>query len=259
MHRGVRQIVLFAVVMLAAHTALRADETSTRSRSRIVRRPPQLLAVLIGGIDSDPTGAQIEGTARRQEGNSGLFQLAGDLRRVGVQPEYFNWNGTRAGRIKDKNPPRAQGIAEFVSSHLQDYPGDRVALIGNSWGGYTALEVLQQLTEQEAPLAVDLVVFLDPSSTGRGPPKPKSLPVNANRAVSYCTHNAFVWGRWDAGNRLEYIDLGDPTLGFMRDGQPDYGAKFSTAAHIAAEWDQRIHEDILRRVLELLPRRPESK
>lgn len=254
MPRCVRQFVLFAAIVLVAHTALRADDAPVRSRLNPARRPPHLLVVLIGGIDSDPTRAQIEGTARRQEGNSGLFQLAGDLRREGVQPEYFNWNGTRAGRIKDKNPPRAQGIAEFVDTHLQDCPGDRVAVIGNSWGGHTALEVLQHLSEQDAPLAIHLAMFLDPSSTGRGPSKPKSLPVNANRAVSYCTRNAFVWGRWEAGDRLECIDLGDPILGFMRDGQPDYGAKFNAAAHIAAEWDQRIHEDILRRVLELLPK-----
>ena len=38
-----------------------------------------LLAVLIGGIDSDPTPAQIDGTAARNEGNSGLFRFAGDI------------------------------------------------------------------------------------------------------------------------------------------------------------------------------------
>jgi pimeloyl-ACP methyl ester carboxylesterase len=254
MPSGVRQIVVFAAVALVPLAAPSADDASPGSRLHPSRRPPHLLVVLIGGVDSDPTPRQIEGTARRQEGNSGLFQLAGDLRRDGVQAEYFNWNGTRAGRIKDKNSPRAPGIAEFVDRHLQRNPGDRVAVIGNSWGGHTALEVLQQLTERETPLAVDLVVFLDPSSTGRGPPKPKSLPVNANHAISYCTRNAFVWGQWDAGGRLEYIDLGDPTLGFMHDGQPAYGAKFNTAAHIAAEWDQQIHQDILRRVLELLPK-----
>ena len=52
--------------------------------------------------------------------------------------------------------------------------GDRVAIVGNSWGGHTALEVLQQLGTGEAPLAVHLVVFLDASSTGRGPARPKA-------------------------------------------------------------------------------------
>jgi hypothetical protein len=64
-----------------------------------------------------------------------------------------------------------------------------------------------------------------------------------------------VWGRWNAGNRLEHIDLGDPALSFMRDGQPPYDARFNFQAHIAAEWDQQVHEDILSRVLTLLPAR----
>lgn len=248
-----RQTLLFIAIVIAAHVPMHADEPQALSHLKPMRRPAHLLVVLIGGIDSDPTAAQIDGTARRQEGNSGLFQFAGDLRREFVQPEYFNWNGTRAGRIKDKNPPRARGIADFVDEHMQEFPGDRVALVGNSWGGHTALEVLQDLRERVTPLAVHLAVFLDPSSTGRGPQQPKLLPVNVNRAVSYCTRNAFVWGRWNPGDRLEHIDLGDPALGFMRDGQPPYAAKFNTQAHIAAEWDQRIHEDILGRVLQLLP------
>lgn len=248
-----RKVLLFAIILFAANTALLADEPPTRSRLKLARRPSKLLVVLIGGIDSDPTPEQIEGTARRQEGNSGLFQFAGDLNRKHIQPEYFNWNGTRAGRIKDQNPPRARGIAEFVGTHLQENPFDRVALVGNSWGGHTALEVLEHLSQPEAPLAIHLAIFLDPSSTGRGPPRPKSLPVNANHAVSYCTRNAFVWGAWDAGSRLENIDLGDPALGFMRDGQPPYNAKFNPQAHIAAEWDPRIHEAMLGHVLELVP------
>jgi pimeloyl-ACP methyl ester carboxylesterase len=247
-----RTLSLIAVVFVM-HAPLRAAEPQARTRVKLARRPPHLLVVLIGGIDSDPTPAQIERTARRQEGNSGLFQFAGDLQRESVLPEYFNWNGTRAGRIKDKNPPLARGIAEFIDGHLQKFPGDRVALVGNSWGGHTAFEVLEDLRERENPLAVNLAVFLDPSSTGRGPRQPKSLPVNVNRAVSYCTRNAFVWGRWNAGTRLEHIDLGNPALGFMRDGQPPYAAAFNFQAHVAAEWDQRIHEDILGRILELLP------
>jgi pimeloyl-ACP methyl ester carboxylesterase len=250
-----RPFLLFVTITGALYAPLAADEQPTQPRLTRARQPTRLLVVLIGGIDSDPTPAQIDGTARRQEGNSGLFQLAGDLRREAVQPEYFNWNGTRAGQIKDKNPPRARGIADFVDEHLQRRPGDRVALVGNSWGGHTALEVLEDLLNRKSPLAVHLTVFLDPSSTGRGPPQPKSLPINVNRAVNYCTRNAFVWGRWNAGDRLEHIDLGEPELGFMRDGQPPYAAKFNPQAHIAAEWDPRIHAEIRDRVLKLLPER----
>jgi pimeloyl-ACP methyl ester carboxylesterase len=248
-----RITLLFITIALTFHAPLSAGDQPLRPRLTRSKRPAHLLVVLIGGIDSDPTPAQIEGTARRQEGNSGLFQLAGDLRQEAVQPEYFNWNGTRAGQIKDKKPPRARGIADFVDEHLQRWPRDRVALVGNSWGGHTALEVLDDLRNRESPLAVHLAVFLDPSSTGRGPAQPKSLPINVNQAVNYCTRNAFVWGRWNAGHRLDHIDLGDPELGFMRDGQPPYAAKFNPQAHIAAEWDPQIHAAIRDRVMGLLP------
>ena len=217
------------------------------------RRPVHLLVVLIGGIDSDPTPEQIEGTAKRNEGNSGLFRLAGDLAREQVIPEYFNWNGSRAGKISEKGAPRARGIADFIDAHVQKFPGDRVAVIGNSWGGHTALEVVQLLRSGERPLAVNLVVFLDASSTGRGPAKPKTLPVNVNRAVSYFTRNVFVWGNWEAGPRLENIDLASPAWRSRLGQSPDQSAGFDVRAHIAAEWDERIHADICSRLLALLP------
>ena len=53
--------------------------------------------------------------------------------------------------------------------------------------------------------------------------------------------------------RLETIDLGDPDAGYMREGRPAYNAPFNFEAHVAAEWDERIHADIERRLLDLLP------
>jgi pimeloyl-ACP methyl ester carboxylesterase len=229
-----------------------ADDVAKQTQSR-PRRPVHLLAVLIGGIDSDPTPAQIDGTAARNEGNSGLYRFAGDITVERVIPEYFNWNGTRAGKIKTKDPPGSRGISEFVRQHLQSFPGDRVVIVGNSWGGHTALEVVQQLRDGEAPLAVNLVVFLDASSAGRGPARPKALPANVNRAVSYYTRSIVVWGKWDAGRRLENIDLADPANRFIVNGEPPYNAPFDIRGHVAAEWDEEIHSDIQRRLLALLP------
>jgi pimeloyl-ACP methyl ester carboxylesterase len=240
-----RSWLIVSVVFFAACQTAYAEHTA-------LRRPVHLLVVLIGGADSDPTAAQIDGTAKRHEGNSGLYRFAGDLKRDRVLPEYFNWNGTRAGKITDKNPPGSHGIAEFIGAHLQAFPSDRVAIVGNSWGGHTALEVLQQLSTGEQPLAVQLVVFLDASSTGRGPPRPKALPVSANQAASYFTRNAFVWGKWNAGARLKNIDLGDPAERFMKHGGPAYNAAFNFQAHVAAEWDENIHNDIESRLLDLL-------
>src|SRR5262245_20393448 len=244
---------LLLLVVFDANCVLRADEIEKEKSLREPRRERHLLAVLIGGIDSDPTPAQIGGTAGRREGNSGLYRLAGDLAGERVVPEYFNWNGTRAGEIKMKDPPGPRGITDFVRRHLQEQPADRLAIVGNSWGGHTALERVRQLHEGEAPLAVNLVVFLDASSTGRGPARPKTLPVNVNRAVSFYTRNAFVWGKWDAGKRLENVDLGDPANRFIIDGEPPYNAPFDMRGHVAAEWDEEIHSDIKRRLLTLLP------
>jgi pimeloyl-ACP methyl ester carboxylesterase len=222
------------------------------------RRPVHLLAVLIGGIESDPTPAQISGTAARNEGNSGLYRFADDITVERVIPEYFNWNGTRAGKIRTKDPPGSRGIAEAVRQHLQAFPGDRIAIVGNSWGGHTALEVTRQLGEGETPLAVNLVVFLDASSAGRGPARPRALPVNVNRAVSYYTRSIVVWGKWDAGKRLENIDLADPANRFIANGEPPYNAPFDIRGHVAAEWDEEIHADIQRRLVALLPEQPDQ-
>jgi pimeloyl-ACP methyl ester carboxylesterase len=257
--RVAKRFLLLLSACAAAGSGLCAEGVEKENSRREQRREMHLLIILIGGIDSDPTPAQIAGTAGRREGNSGLFRFASDLAGQRVVPEYFNWNGTRAGEIKMKDPPGSQGITEFVRGRLQEFPADRVALVGNSWGGHTALEVVRQLREGETPLAVNLVVFLDASSTGRGPARPKSLPVNVNRAVSYYTRNAFVWGKWDLGKRLENVDLGDPANRFIVDGEPPYNAPFDVRGHVAAEWDEEIHSDIKRRLLTLLPEQVNDK
>jgi hypothetical protein len=247
--RALREaICLLAAIFPAATGRAGSPEVGTATV-----RPPHLLVVLIGGMDSDPTAAQIAGTARRNEGNSGLYRMRHDLLRDRVLPEYFNWNGTRAGELKTPMPPRSSAIAACIRAHLKKHPQDRVALVGNSWGGQTALEAIELLRRSEAPLAVHLVVFLDAASVGRGQPPPRELPENVGRFVQYRTRNVFVWGKLPADTRLESIDLGNPAAGFMQNGQPPYNAPFDFRSHVAAEWDERIHQDIERRLLELLP------
>jgi pimeloyl-ACP methyl ester carboxylesterase len=245
-------LVLFAALVVASFsTLLRAD--SPAGAALLSRRAPHLLAVFIGGMDSDPTPEQIAGSAPRQQGNSGLFQLMGDVQQERVVAEYFNWNGTRAGTLNSPQPPRSPTIAEFIREHLQRHAQDRVALVGNSWGGHTALEVAQDLFRHETPNAVALVVFLDASSAGRAQAPPKELPMNLNRVVHFHTRNVFVWRTLPRDRRLETIDLGNPTTGYMREGRPAYNAPFDFQAHVAAEWDERIHADIRRRLLDLVP------
>jgi pimeloyl-ACP methyl ester carboxylesterase len=249
--------LLLVVILFAASVSAPADLRAENAADPQVngdRQPPaKLLVVLIGGIDSDPTPAQIDGTAERAKGNSGLYRFAGDLTRADVLPEYFNWNGTRAGEIDNPRPPKSPAIAAFIRDHLQARLWDRVALVGNSWGGHTALEVVRLLRRDEAPIAIDLAVFLDASSTGRATPPPKVLPENVNRIFHIRTRNLFVWGVLPPDRRLQSIDLGDPAAGFMQNGRPAYDATFDFHAHIAAEWDERVHDEIRKRLLELLP------
>lgn len=210
--------------------------------------------VLIGGFDSDPTPRQLAGTARRGEGNSGMFQLRNDLRAEKVSAEYFNWNGTSPGEIGAENPPGTVAIVKHVHEHMAKHPDAKIGIVGNSWGGHTAWEVCHQMAESQPGLQFPLVVFLDPSSAGRPDSKrPLTLPKNVVTAVQYASRSAVVWAPWQNEPRVIPIDLFDPKKGFLREGGPPYGAIFSPNAHIGAEWDDRIHLDICRRCRGELP------
>jgi pimeloyl-ACP methyl ester carboxylesterase len=221
--------------------------------SKPVDRKP-VCVVLIGGIDSDPTPEQIAGTAPRGVGQSGMYQLAGDLTKAGISAEYFNWNGSRAGQFHDK-PPQSAGIAKYIRDRRREQPGEKIAIVGNSWGGHTAWEVCEALSEPEVP--IDLVLFLDPASTGRSKTvRPPRLPKCVQRGRNYHTRNLFGWREWPNEERLDNIDLGDPQHGFRVLGGPKYDSTFDTQAHIAAEWDPKIHREIQERVLELADNSP---
>jgi hypothetical protein len=225
--------------------------SNARAEGPTSPRPvPSVCVILIGGIDSDPTPEQIAGTAPRGQGQSGMYQLAEDLAREGLSTEYFNWNGSRAGKIKDK-PPLTAGIAQFIIDRHEKQPTEQLAIIANSWGGHTAWEVCEALAEPEIPIAV--AVFLDPSSLGRAKTaRPAQLPRNIQTARNYYTRNVFGWRELPHEERLVNVDLGDPQLGFLVTGGPKYDAAFDTKAHIAAEWDPRIHREITQQVLTVL-------
>lgn len=234
-----------------------AGESPVRERptaaDRSTSRPPHLLCILIGGMNSDPSPRQIAGTAKRREGTSGMFRLAGDLQRERVTTAYFNWNGTKAGEIRTPQPPQSAAVVAFLREHLGAHPGDRVALVGNSWGGLTAWQAADELARSETPLAIDLLVLLDPSSTGRALQPPRERPLNVNASANYFTRNRFVWGPWRVAPPHEDIDLGDPERGFLRERGPNYANPLDFPAHVAAEWDDRIHLDIRDRLWRLIP------
>lgn len=208
------------------------------------------LVVLIGGFASDPTPRQIDGTARRGEGNSGMYRLRGDLMGEGIAAEYFNWNGTRGGQSKSTEAPMAGGIVRFLRERRAAHPEEALVIVGNSWGGHTAWEVCESLSREPA-IPVELVVFLDPSSAARAP-RPQELPANVRQAVNYYTHNLIGWREWPNEERIENIDLGDPERGFLRENGPRYDAAFDMKAHISAEWDEHIHRDIRERIARLI-------
>ncbi|MDB5341218.1 MAG: hypothetical protein JWN70_6837 [Planctomycetaceae bacterium] len=252
--RPVRTTCLAILLIGAAiHSAAAQAEKPAQSQRNA-------LVVLIGGMDSDPTPEQIAGKSGRS-GNSGLYRLQGDLQHPQLITEYFNWNGTRAGQIKSKPAPQAAIIAEAIRGHMVKHPRDLVVLVGNSWGGHTTYEVCHELVTSSTPVAIDYVVFLDPSSTGRADAaRPKQLPININRAANFHTRNLFGWGKWPKDDRIENIDLGDEKQGFLTSGGPAYGSTFDFSAHVAAEWDERIHAAIRKRIVDLVrPAVPATK
>lgn len=96
-----------------------------------------------------------------------------------------------------------------------------------------------------AVIPVELLVFLDPSSFGRGKePMPTTLPANVERAVNYHTQNSFGWRGWIDDRRLTDIDLGDAENGYLVAGGPRYDSALNWTAHVSAEWDERIHAAI---------------
>ena len=208
--------------------------------------------ILIGGFVSDPSAKQIEGTSGRG-GNSGMYRLRNDLRQYDhVSAEYFNWNGTRTGEINAPDPPMAEGIAKSVRDYHAQHPHERLIIVGNSWGGHTAREVCEKLAVDPV-VPLEHVVFLDPSSLGRVKHGQRAgeLPPNVRRATNYYTRHLLSWRHWADEPRVENIDLGDPKYGFQVAGGPPYNATIDTQGHIWAEWDERIHYDIRRRIAQV--------
>ena len=102
-------------------------------------------------------------------------------------------------------------------------------IVGNSWGGHTALEVLQH--ERSAGSAGGAPGGVPrPVVDGTRPARPAALPVNANRAVSYCTRNAFVWGKWTLGSGSR-TSIWVTRMPFMKNGKPAYDAQFDARRH----------------------------
>lgn len=233
-----------------ASTVVGADDAPTPAAPAIRH------VVLIGGFDSDPTPQQLAGTAPRGAGNSGMYQLRNDLRARRVSAEYFNWNGTPPGSIAAENPPGASAIVDHLRTRRSQLEDGELAIVGNSWGGHTAWEVCTAAQRLDPPLELRMAIFLDPSSVGRpNSQRPAQLPANVRGAVQYASRSAIVWTPWKDEPRVVHIDLASPKHGFLRAGGPPYAAAFSPGSHVGAEWDDLIHADIIRRLVEPVAQR----
>ena len=244
------------LVLIALPVVLSCSRTSSSDKVVIEKETePAAIrtkyhVVCISGFESDPTGAQISGKSPRGVGNSGMFQLKCDLVAKGLDCTFYNWNGTDAGSIHDKDAPGFARIASRMREQFQREPNTQFLLLGHSWGGHTLLEVANQL-QQESKLKIVHAIVIDPSSLMRGK-RIEKLPNNIPSMLNYHTANAFCWGAWKNETRVKNVDLGDPVNGFSINGQPNYGSAFDTHAHTAAEWDENIHKDVVRRVLEIV-------
>lgn len=205
------------------------------------------LVVVISGFGSDASVEQVAGRSPRGRGQSGMYQLVGDLTNAGVKAHFFNWNGTAAGKFKSKDAPGSDGIVSFIRARATTEQFERLVVIGHSWGGHTMLEVAAKL-ESEPKIPIALAIGVDPSSLSRGA-RQSELSSAIKKLVVYYTRNAFVWGPVKAADRVRNVDLGDPKNGFMSNNRPAYAAKLDLNAHNAAEWDERIHAEIIKEIL----------
>lgn len=196
-----------------------------REIRRMKAERPEAPIILIGNSWGGHTAWQV---CHLLAGGS-LHEELGSQRSIGVTP-------TESSVLEPGKPPSASA-GETLSADPQS-PGDA-----------NHPDDAEQSANKPV-LAVRLVVFLDPSSFGRGKePRPTTLPDNVARAVTYYTHNSFGWREWPREPRIENIDLGDPTHGFQYPGGPKYDSVLNWKAHVSAEWDERIHASIRARIV----------
>ena len=237
---------IFHIFLRASSLAVLTSCAETVNRPNVVDRT-QYVIVVVSGFDSDPSAEQIAGTAQRGSGNSGIFQLKGDLDAAGLECKFFNWNGTVAGQFGKNDPAGAAEIASWIEKRAAETSNTEFIFLGHSWGAHTLFDVASQISDSSS-IRVPFAVMLDASSALRGA-SPSKLPENIVTLVNYHTGNMFCWGPLKSERKVKNINLGEPTNGFMENGFPKYGSAFDISAHVSAEWDQKIHRDIYLRIL----------
>lgn len=203
--------------------------------------------ILIGGFDSDPTKKQIKGTARMGRGSSGLYQLHRDLESMGTASRYFNWEGSDAGRLGRSGAPGPTRIINYIRQFHLKNSCLKTAIIGASWGGYTALEVTEGLNSKENVIPVEALILVDASAFFRNLKGLPPISENVMHAINYFTHNRISTGAL-TDVRVENIDLGNSINGFLRNHWARYNRRGDWRAHVLSQWDPYIHQDIHNRM-----------
>ena len=211
------------------------------------KQVPLWHVILIGGFDSDPTKKQIKGSARRGRGSSGLYQLHRDLESMGTASRYFNWEGSDAGRLGRSGAPGPARIANYVRQFHLKNSRLKTAIIGASWGGYTALEVTEVLNSTENVIPVETLILVDASAFFRNLKGLPPISKNVMHAINYFTHNRISTGAL-TDVRVENIDLGNSINGFLRNHWARYNRRGDWRAHVLSQWDPYIHQDIHNRM-----------
>ena len=244
-------LFLFPLLLfLACSTDTRFDQKAAESGEaetvELTPPPTQFHVVVISGMDSDPTEAQIAGKEMRGLGNSGMFQLLGDLKEKGFECSFYNWNGTEAGNGKAKDPPGAKQIADDMTLLSQETANLEFLLVGHSWGAHAIMDVATLLKENQL-VSIAKAIVVDPSSMMRGK-RAELVPENIPHMDNYYTANTFCWGEWKDEPRINNVFLGDPENGFCVDGRPNYAGILDWNAHVATEWDAKIHTAIIEKL-----------
>ena len=248
-----RSILLFLLSFLLIGIASCSKENSKNGdpdKSAKTAEPTSYVVLIVAGYDSDPSPDQIAGKSSRGLGNSGMFQLKGDLETKGIDCKFFNWNGTSAGKINQKSPPGDAGIESWIRTRIKERPGTRFVSIGHSWGAHTLFDAATKIGDSESS-RFPLTILLDPSSALRGG-NPTKVPDCFGNVVNYHTGNLFCWGALEIENQVKNIFLGDPKNNFMKNVIPNYSSTFDIDAHNAAEWDPNIHSDMTLRILKIV-------
>jgi len=147
----------------------------------------------------------------------GILLLAHRLSSFG-EVSTFNWSAER----------------EVVERVAGLDPGDKVALIGYSGGGFAITHVAEDLNGK-APRKIDLLIAYDPSPTW----SMKALGRNVARAICYCNDTPLFFGLGGGrlkGASVEVVDISVP--------------------HVAVQFDERLHQRTIAEVEKLAGKHP---